>query len=430
MWRLMFERLVYYHHINNLIWVFSPGAAVDLADWYPGAPYVDVIGQDNYPMDKNTGPARDIFEQLVAFSHGTQFVALSENGPIPDPDRLVSEKAGWLFFTTWSGRSLAELNSNEHLATVYNHPYVLNLDNLPDLKRFAFEQTGKPAKLGFVSPPGDLAIGGTARQPVVVAVQDKQGRTIRSGKFSVNLATRIKTGGGTLDGTLTATTINGIATFPDLKIDRPGSYTLTAKARGLTGATSAPFNVGPGTGITRQWWTDVPGRQVADFTSYLSEDKPPAGSQVLNTAFEVPYQLCTNFGERISGCISPPLTGSYIFEIVNDGSSELWLGSSDSPSTKVRIAEITGQTPYSKWPHSHEAWSAPVQLTAGKHYYIEALHMQRSGGAQLWVSCRLPDGSFEQPIPASILSCSRTERVASNLIEKKTSAIIVQNNTP
>src|SRR5439155_21798876 len=44
--------------------------------------------------------------------------------------------------------------------------------------------------------------------------------------------------------TLTVAAIQGIATFSNLRIDRPGSgYTLAASAGGLSGATSVPFAV-------------------------------------------------------------------------------------------------------------------------------------------------------------------------------------------
>lgn len=48
----------------------------------------------------------------------------------------------------------------------------------------------------------------------------------------------------TLSGTLTAPAVNGIATFSDLRVDRPGrSYTLIASVPGLLRATSDTFAV-------------------------------------------------------------------------------------------------------------------------------------------------------------------------------------------
>ena len=84
LWRLMFENFTAEHRLNNLIWVFSPGAETDLADWYPGDAYVDIIGQDHYPMDGNHGTAKDVFDELTAFGRGQKLIALGENGAIPD----------------------------------------------------------------------------------------------------------------------------------------------------------------------------------------------------------------------------------------------------------------------------------------------------------------------------------------------------------
>lgn len=51
-------------------------------------------------------------------------------------------------------------------------------------------------------------------------------------------------GGGQLDGTITVTAVDGVATFDDLVIDRSGAgYTLEASAASLTAALSGPFDV-------------------------------------------------------------------------------------------------------------------------------------------------------------------------------------------
>jgi hypothetical protein len=404
-WHLMYERFTGYHKLNNLIWVFSPGSATDLAEWYPGDPYVDIIGQDHYPMDGNNGPAKDVFDQLVAFGHGNKLIGLSENGPIPAPDRLVSEKAGWLFFVTWSGRTLTQKNSNDELAQAFNHPYVVNLGDLPDLKHYPFHPAGEAVKLGFAVAPEELAVGSPGRQPVIVAVQDAQGRTVRAGSFDVNLALEAHPDGGILAPNPATMSTNGLAMFSNLKISKAGQgYAVKATAKNLVAAISPPFEVGPGTGLLREWWTGISGSRIGDLTNHPGFGTAPAGREVLGAAFEVPCILRTNFGERIRGAVSPPVTGSYRFEIVSDGASELWLSSDATPGRKTKIAEITGQTPYSKWPHSHEAWSAPVSLEASRQYYIEALHQQAGGFGQLWVSWLRPDGLFQQPIPGARFS--------------------------
>jgi hypothetical protein len=402
MWRLIFERFTNRHKLNNLIWVFSPGASTDLADWYPGDEYVDIIGQDHYPMDGNNGPAKEVFDELVAFGRGNKLVALSENGPISDPDRLVGEKAGWLFFTTWSGRTLTERNSNEQLRTVYHHPYVLNLGDLPNLRSYPFQVTGNAVRLGFPSRPTDLAIGSPGRQPVTVVVHDPEGRTVRAGRYEVTLALGDNPSVGKLGGTLTAATVNGIATFSDLKIDKPGNgYTLTASASGLSSAASPPFNIGPGAGILREWWTGLAGRSLPELAGLSTQ---PTGREVLGKALEVPVNTVSNYGARFRGFLLPPLTGSYVFWVANEVASELWLSTNQTVAAKVRIVEVTDRTPYSKWPHTHEAQSVPVNLVAGKRYYLEVLQKPGGGATQLCVRWRLPNGVEERPIPGARLA--------------------------
>lgn len=389
LWRMMFENFTVKHRLNNLIWVFSPGAETDLAEWYPGDGLVDIVGEDHYPMDGNHGAATDIFHELVQMTHGEKLIALGENGPIPDIGQVVREKAGWLFFTTWTGNILFEKTTAQQLREYYNNPYVVTLSDLPDLNKYPVKAIGKALKLGFPAAPGDVAVNGTRRMPVTVAVQDKNGNTVREGVYSVKLALK-KSDGATLAGSLTSTTISGIASFPDLKMNAAGDdCQFVATADGLNSATSAAFRVGPGNGLLREWWQ---GR--TDFST------SPDGKEILGSAVECPVMLATNESLRISGKIIPPQSGAYKFWIAGAGAPELWLGVDSFPTNEVKIVAVTGKTPYSKWPHINEAGSESVNLTAGKKYYFEIRQWQSKGSTQLHVRWQLPDGSEERPIPA------------------------------
>jgi hypothetical protein len=207
---------------------------------------------------------------------------------------------------------------------------------------------------------------------------------------------------GKLGGTLTAATVNGVATFPDLKIDKPGnSVALTASSSGLSSAASPPFNIGPGAGILREWWTGLAGRSLPELAGLSTQ---PTGREVLGKALEVPVNTVSNYGARFRGFLLPPLTGSYVFWVANEVASELWLSTNQTVAAKVRIVEVTDRTPYSKWPHTHEAQSVPVNLVAGKRYYLEVLQKPGGGATQLCVRWRLPNGVEERPIPGARLA--------------------------
>jgi hypothetical protein len=389
LWRMEFENLAVKHHLNNLIWVFSPGAETDLAAWYPGDAYVDIVGQDHYPMDGNHGSAKDVFDELTKMTRGQKLIALGENGPVPDIAQVVHDKAGWLFFTTWSGSILFEKTTPEQLREYYNNPYVLNLGDLPDLKHYPFKPAGKAVKLGFPASPGDVAIGGTRRSPLTVAVQDKAGRTVRDENYSVTLALK-RSSGAKLSGILMVATENGLATFPDAKIDGPsGNCKFLATTDGLRSATSPAFHLGPGNGLLRECWT-----VENNFST------PPDSTEILGGALETPVNLATNFLARIRGELIPPQTGEYKFGIAAGGMAELWLSSDASPTNEVKIAAVTKTTPYRKWPHTSEADSPAVMLKRGAHYYFEIRQQQPKGSTQLAVRWQLPDGTEERPIPA------------------------------
>jgi hypothetical protein len=322
-------------------------------------------------------------------TRGQKLIALGENGPVPDPNLIVREKAGWLFFTTWSGSILFEKTTPEQLRAYYNHPYVMNLADLPDLKNYPVKPAAPAVKLGFTAAPGDVAIGGTWRSPVTVAVQDKNGRTVREGTYSVTLALK-KSGTTKLSGTLTANTVNGIATFADASIQgSAGDYKFVATADDLRGVTSSGFHAGPGNGLLRECWNGT-----NDFST------PADTMEILGQALETPVSLATNFSARIRGELIPPQSGDYKFWVAAGSVVELWLSSDASPANKVKVDAVTAATPYRKWPHTSEAGSRAITLKRGTHYYFEIRQWQAGGSTQLAVRWQLPDGSEERPIPA------------------------------
>src|SRR5207249_2316596 len=108
---------------------------------------------------------------------------------------------------------------------------------------FAIVPGAKTTLVVVVQP--SAAAGAQPITPAVqVAVQDAFGNTVTAATDAVTVALGANPGAGTLSGTLTVAATQGIATFSNLRIDRPGSgYTLAASAGGLSGATSVPFAV-------------------------------------------------------------------------------------------------------------------------------------------------------------------------------------------
>lgn len=106
------------------------------------------------------------------------------------------------------------------------------------------EPEAPTTKLVFMVQPV-TATGAQLISPAVqVAVQDASGNTVTTATDEVTIGLGTNTVGGKLTGTLSEAAIQGIATFSDLRIDRPSSgYTLHGNAAGRSGATSASFPV-------------------------------------------------------------------------------------------------------------------------------------------------------------------------------------------
>jgi alpha-tubulin suppressor-like RCC1 family protein len=109
---------------------------------------------------------------------------------------------------------------------------------------------GAPSKLAFGTQPTDVE-GSVAMAPAVTAtVQDAFGNVATGATnavtvgFGVNIWKSVFSPGAMLGGTKTVNAVGGVATFSNLRVDKPGNgYTLAAAAAGLTPGTSDPFRV-------------------------------------------------------------------------------------------------------------------------------------------------------------------------------------------
>jgi len=123
-----------HHQLNNLIWVWN----APNPEWYPGDDYVDIAGVDIYVPSGNYGPIKMAFDYAAELTNFQKPIALTENGPIPDPDKLIATQTPWLWYMPWYGEFVTGGKSTtvEHLKKVYDHPYCITLDQLPDLKTY------------------------------------------------------------------------------------------------------------------------------------------------------------------------------------------------------------------------------------------------------------------------------------------------------
>ena len=144
LWRHIYNRLTNDHGLHNLLWVWNGQNAA----WYPGDEYVDIVSHDIYDSSDNKTYKSQIstYTQARKYPFENKMVALSENSYIPDPDKIATDGAWWLWFMVWNDGHTAEgagvthkdnfwtgeyYNTNAHKTKVYNHSNVITLDELP-----------------------------------------------------------------------------------------------------------------------------------------------------------------------------------------------------------------------------------------------------------------------------------------------------------
>ncbi|HVR84511.1 MAG TPA: PA14 domain-containing protein, partial [Planctomycetota bacterium] len=161
-------------------------------------------------------------------------------------------------------------------------------------------------------------------------------------------------------------------------------------------------NEPPGSILHELWW-NIDGTAVADLLKSPAFQGKPSSSS-LRDLFEAPRDIGDRYGARMRGFVHAPVTGAYTFWIASDDGSELFLSSDDSPLKKRSIANCPQPGGIRDWNRFPSCRSAPIQLTGGKRYYIEALHKEGTGSDHLAVGWTLPDGTEERPIPGKRLS--------------------------
>lgn len=121
---LIFDRIKNHHQLHNIIWVWSTPET----DWYPGNDKVDIIGYDSYPGEYNYTTQKPMFDKLFSLTKGEKLIAMTENGPIPDPDECFVQDAPWLWFMSWD-KLVESQNTSEHIQQVFDNNHVITLES-------------------------------------------------------------------------------------------------------------------------------------------------------------------------------------------------------------------------------------------------------------------------------------------------------------
>jgi mannan endo-1,4-beta-mannosidase len=131
LWKMMYDRYVNYHHLNNLIWVWGANGLRDIPfdeaytykDYYPGPEYVDILGADVYHADYE----QDDYNELKELANG-KLMALTETGELPKPE-ILQVQPEWVYFMVWTNFLWSD-NTHERVQQIYGLPQTLNHDEV------------------------------------------------------------------------------------------------------------------------------------------------------------------------------------------------------------------------------------------------------------------------------------------------------------
>ena len=182
-------------------------------------------------------------------------------------------------------------------------------------------------------------------------------------------------------------------------------------------------------GVQRQIFAGISGSSLHSLTNngdFIANN--PSPTLLLTNLFESPTDYSENFGERLRGWIIPPVSGLYVFWLAADDQALLYLSSDASAQNKRPIAINTNSMPERAWYGWASQQSTNIYLEANRRYYIEVLHSAGTGDDALAVGWKLPDGTFEQPIPATRLRAYAQPRTSPPVITvNPTNVTVVEN---
>ncbi|MBI1908427.1 hypothetical protein HYS28_03350, partial [Candidatus Uhrbacteria bacterium] len=163
-----------------------------------------------------------------------------------------------------------------------------------------------PSQLAITVQPSNATAGAAISPSIQVELRDSLGTLMNTATNTVTFAIGTNPGGGTLSGTANMAAAAGVATFSTLSIDKVGTgYDLSATSAGLTGTTTAAFNISP-----------APATQVVETT--VGSDFNAGGSTSLTVQVQDGFgNLVTSdnatqitFSPTLSGTVSGVTTGT------------------------------------------------------------------------------------------------------------------------
>ena len=183
-----------------------------------------------------------------------------------------------------------------------------------------------------------------------------------------------------------------------------GNYQILVTATNAIGSGASLLNlqvIDTGSSVVREVWTSVPGTNITD----IPTGTPASFTNTLGT-LEGVTNFGSNYGERIRGYLTAPVTGNYYFWIAAGDSAELWVANDGEPVNKLRRAYVlpmNGGAGIHQWNAQTNQQTKWLSLVAGQKYYVEILHKAGTTAPDHWSVGWLQDPTGTNAAPGSIV---------------------------
>lgn len=171
-----------------------------------------------------------------------------------------------------------------------------------------------------------------------------------------------------------------------------GNFSITLTASNAMGTGASVLNItvlNTLSSVVQELWTNIPGTNVTDIPTGISANI----TNVIGT-LEGATSYGINYGERVRGYFTAPVTGNYYFWIAGSDSAQLWISDDNNQVNEMLRAWVTptnnpiapgenGTSPR-QWNIQSSQQSGWLSLVAGQQYYLEILHKAGVGTNDNW----------------------------------------------
>ena len=189
-----------------------------------------------------------------------------------------------------------------------------------------------------------------------------------------------------------------------------GNFQVALTASNVVGVGASVVNItvfNTGSSVVQEIWTNVPGINATDIPTGTAANL----TNTLGT-LEGVTDYGVNYGERIRGFFTAPVSGNYYFWIAGSDSAQLWISNDGEPVNKVLRAWVTptnnpfapsqnGTAPR-QWNVQSSQRSGWLVLAAGQKYYLEILHKAGVGTNDNWSVGWLQDPAGTNTSPGGV----------------------------